>query len=83
MRDFFIDAFEQLVAVIVVLMIIAVIIAAIAAGSQRGVGLAGAIAVLVGGGIYVIVMGGIMYLGLGIYRNTQRTTEALEAMARK
>lgn len=83
MRDFFINAFEKLVGVIVILMIIGIVVAAIAAGTQRDVGLAGAIGILIGGGIYVIVMGGLMYLGLGIYNNTRRSAEALEEMARK
>ena len=83
MREFFIRVFETFVSILVVLMIIAVIVMAVAAAGHRDGGLLTAIMILIGGGLYVIAMGGLMYLGLGIYHNTRRSAEALEAMARK
>jgi len=89
MRDFFIGAFEKLVAVIVVLMIVGVVIAAAAVSFGGGMGPGGqggilqGLFVLIGGAIYVIFIGGAMYLGLGIYQNTRRTAELLEQMAAK
>lgn len=79
MRDFFIEWFERLVGVIVVLMALFFVVAAFAA-SQNG-GVLAFFGVLVMGAVYVVLMGGFMYLGLGIYRNTQRTAEATERMA--
>lgn len=87
MRDFFINAFEILVGVIVVLMALGVLIGAgaVAFGGQAGPGgvsgpLVG-LGILVGGAIYVVVIGGLMYLGLGIYQNTKRTAAAVEKIA--
>ncbi|WP_373355091.1 hypothetical protein [Pseudoroseicyclus sp. CXY001] len=84
MRDFFIRSFEMLVNVIVVLMVVFWVIAVIgtligpagAMGVPKGVAFVGA---LVGGGIYVVLMAGLLYMGLGIYQNTKRTADALEA----
>lgn len=89
MRDFFIGAFEKLVAVIVVLMSLGVVIGAAAVGFGAGMGpghqggIMQGLFVLIGGAIYVIFIGGAMYLGLGIYQNTRRTAELLERMAGK
>ena len=90
MRDFFINAFEKLVAVIVILMIIGVVIGAAAVSFGAGMGPGGqgggilqGLFVLIFGAIYVVFIGGAMYLGLGIYQNTRRTAEALERMAAK
>ena len=95
MRDFFINAFEKLVAVIVVLMCVFVVVMAVAAafgggmgpGGPEGPGLGGGILmglmVLAFGAIYVVLIGGAMYLGLGIYQNTKRTAELLERLAAK
>jgi hypothetical protein len=88
MRDFFINALEMLVGVLVVVMAIAVVVfAGIAAfgGGNMGPGapngiLAG-LAILVGGALYIILIGGALYLGLGIYQNTRKTAEVLERMA--
>ena len=90
MRDFFINAFEKLVAVIVVLMCIFVVIAAAAVSFGAGMGPGGqgggilqGLMVLIVGAIYVVFLGGAMYLGLGIYQNTKRTADLLERMAPK
>ena len=90
MRDFFINAFEKVISVVVVLMCIGVLggAAAVAFGGQtmgpNGAGgpFAGLL-VLIGGAIYVIVVGGIMFLGLGIYQNTRKTAELMEKLANK
>ena len=76
MREFFINSFEKLVAVIIVLMGIGVIVAAIGATQEAGV--LGFIVVLVVGALYVIMMGGMLYLGLGIYHNTKRMADAMD-----
>jgi small-conductance mechanosensitive channel len=83
MRDFFINAFEKLVGVVIVLLLIGVVIGAIGAAfapSQPGQpsGILLSIAILLGGLIYVIFVGGALYLGLGIYQNTKRMAEALD-----
>lgn len=92
MRDFFINAFEKLVAVIVVLMCVFVVIAAVGVAFGGGMGPGGpgagggvlmGLLVLAVGAIYVVLIGGAMYLGLGIYQNTRRTAELLERMAAK
>lgn len=97
MRDFFIRALEVVIHIFVVIMIIAVVGAAIAAmsgvGGQGGMGPMGrpmpgngiglGLAILIGGGIYVVLVAGFLYLGLGIYQNTRRAADALEAMARR
>lgn len=76
MRDFFISWFEKLVGVIIILMGIGVVIGAFGAAQEGGV--LAFIGVLLFGAVYVIFMDGLMYLGLGIYHNTQRTADALE-----
>lgn len=76
MRDFFINTFEKLVAVIIVLLAIGAVVGAFGAAMEGGI--IAFVAVLVFGAVYVIAVGGFMYLGLGIYRNTQRTADALE-----
>lgn len=88
MRDFFIRGFEVIVSIVLILAAIGIVIAAGAAafgnaqiqGMPAGMGgpVAGAM-ILVGGFIALIVYGGLLYLGLGIYHNTRRTAEALEA----
>ncbi|MEM0936876.1 MAG: hypothetical protein AAF646_06420 [Pseudomonadota bacterium] len=79
MREFFIRILEKITGVIVALSAAAVIVAALAAIGEGGI--AGALLVLAFGLIYVVVLGGLMYLGLGIYHNTKRTAEAMEAMS--
>lgn len=81
MRDFFIESFEALVAVIIILMAVGVLIAGL--GAMFSQGFLQGIAILIGGGLYVIMMGGILYLALGIYHNTRRTAEAIERLAAK
>ena len=78
MRDFFISAFESLIAVIIVLIALGVLVGAAAATMQDGP-IAG-IAVLVGGTLYTIIVGGMLYMVFGIYHNTRRTAEACERM---
>ncbi len=83
MRDFFINALDKLVAVIVILMIIGVVVMAVMMTQQPQGGILMALGVLVGGALYVVLLGGFMYLGLGIYHNTRRTADATEAMANR
>jgi hypothetical protein len=84
MRDFFINSFEKLVGGVVILMIIGVVIAAFAAmAGPGGGGIFAGIGILIGGGLYVILMGGMLYLMLGVYRNTQRAADALERLENK
>lgn len=82
MRDFFINAFEYLLHVIVVLMLLGVIAGAgaILAGAvpDQPSGPVPAVLVLVIGLLYVTFVAGLMYLGLGIYQNTRRMADALE-----
>lgn len=81
MREFFIEWFEKLVAVIVVLLLVGTVIGAIGAATQPGAGIVMAILVLIGGGLYTIFLGGVMSLVLGIYHNPRRTAEAVEKQA--
>lgn len=90
MRDWFINAFEVLVGILVALMSLGVLVAAAAVAfggkqiGQSGIGgPAAAIGILVAGGIYVIVVGGLMYLGLGIYQNTKKTAAMIENLVNK
>lgn len=91
MRDFFINALEKIVGVIVVLLSLGVVFAAIATmmggghmgGQAMGGGPLAGLVVLVLGAIYVLFVGGFMYLGLGIYQNTKRSADALDKLANK
>ena len=76
MRDFFINSFEKLVGVIIILIAIGTLLGAFGAAQEGGI--LAFLAVLVFGAVYVVFMGGLMYLGLGISHNTQRTADALE-----
>ena len=76
MRDFFINSFEKLVAVLIVLLGIGVVIGAFGAAQDGGV--LAFIGVLIAGSIYVVMVGGLMYLGLGIYHNTKRMADAMD-----
>jgi hypothetical protein len=83
MRDFFINAFEKLVGVVIVLLLIGVVIGAGAVGfapPQPGQpsGILPALGILIFGLIYVIFIGGALYLGLGIYQNTKRMADAMD-----
>ncbi len=83
MRNFFITWSEKLVAVLMVLLILGVIAGAVAMSLSPEPGaMIAAVALLAFGGLYVIMIGGVLYLGFGIYHNTRRTAEALEAQNR-
>ena len=88
MRDFFIRGFEAILSLILIIMAVGIVIAAgIVAfgnasieGAPAGMqGPVAGIAILIAGFIGLIVYGGLLYLCLGIYHNTRRTAEALEA----
>ncbi|PVA07330.1 hypothetical protein [Thalassorhabdomicrobium marinisediminis] len=82
MRDFFINSLEMLINILVVIMSIGVLIATVMAWSlpaYQGGGFMTGLFVLVGGAVYVVLMGGMLYLFLGIYQNTKRTAELLDA----
>ncbi|MBC7156667.1 MAG: hypothetical protein H5U20_04025 [Rhodobacteraceae bacterium] len=89
MRDFFIRGLEILVGIVISLMALAIVIAAAAAmlgqappmgpGAPALNGPVAGLLILLGGFIYLVFVGGVMYLGLGIYQNTKRTVELLEA----
>lgn len=87
MRDFFIGSLNILIGIFLVLLTLGVIGFAAAAfmggmttpdGQQVGGALMG-VGILVGGLIYVMFIGGFMYLGLGIYHNTKRMADAMDA----
>ena len=88
MRDFFIRGFEAILSIILIIVAVIIVIAAGAAafggaqmeGMPGGMGgpIAGLI-ILVVGFVGLMIYGGLLYLGLGIYHNTRRTAELLEA----
>jgi hypothetical protein len=86
MIAFFVRSLELLMNVLIVLSVAAVFVAACAAGfggvplenGQTWIGPVLFFVVLLGGLICVTIFGGIVYLGLGIYKNTKRSAEALE-----
>lgn len=84
MRDFFINALEKLIAVLIVLMAIAVVVGAVVVSMnpQQG-GIVAGLVLLVVGALYVVLMGGMLYLAFGIYHNTRRTADACEQMANR
>ena len=89
MRDFFIRGFEAILSIVLVVAAIGIVIVAGAAafGGATAIeglpsGASGPVAgliILVVGFVGLLVYGGLLYLGLGIYHNTRRTAEALEA----
>ena len=83
MRDFFIDALETIIAAMIVVGGIAILISGVAMMFSPEGGLFAGLAVWFGGAIWLMMTGGMAYLGLGIYHNTRRTAEAMEAMARR
>lgn len=83
MRDFFIRSMEWIINVVMVLGAIVVVASSIAVMFSVGGGFWQGIGVLILGALYLILMGGMVYLGLGIYSNTRRTADAIEALARK
>ena len=81
-RDFFINALEKVIGVLVVLVAIGIVFGAGAAltGNAGQTDLPGplmALLILIGGGLYMIMIFGFLYLGLGIYHNTKKTAEKL------
>jgi len=81
MRDFFINSYEKLVAIIVVLMALGTVVSGLGMMAQAGF-LAGLVS-LVFGGAFVIFLGGTMYLVLGIYQNTRQTADAVARMTQE
>jgi uncharacterized membrane protein len=82
MRDFFINTFESLIAIIVVLSAISAVIAGFSTMFTGG-GFFGGLAVLIFGAISTVVLGGGLYLAFGIYHNTKRTADAVERLVQK
>ena len=80
MRDLFIRSMEWIVNIFITLGAIAVVVSGLVVMFSDQGGFLRGLAVLFGGAIYLIVVGGIIYLGLGIYNNTRRTAEAVEAL---
>ena len=78
MRNFFINALERIVGVVVILGAVLVAVATIGALVAPQGGIGPAAAVLVGGTLYLLITGGLMYLALGIHANTKRTADLLE-----
>ncbi|MEH6786136.1 MAG: hypothetical protein V7673_02330 [Paracoccus sp. (in: a-proteobacteria)] len=83
MRDFFIRSMEWIVNIFITLGAIAVVVSGLVVMFSDQGGFLRGLAVLFGGAIYLIVVGGIIYLGLGIYNNTRRTAEAVEALVNR
>ncbi|MEM9317830.1 MAG: hypothetical protein AAGA70_02350 [Pseudomonadota bacterium] len=79
MREFFINALETLITVIVALGAVGLLIATVSALIQQGFLVA--LGILIGGSLYLIVLAGFIYLALGIHANTKRSAELLEQMA--
>lgn len=82
MRDFFINSFEKLIAVIVVISAIGTVIAGLSTMFTGG-GFFGGIGVLIAGALYTLILGGSLYLVFGIYHNTKRTADAVERLEQK
>lgn len=67
---------------VIVLGALAVLVAGVGSMFSHGGFLRG-LGILIGGAIYLMLIGGMAYLGLGIYHNTRRTADAVEALARR
>lgn len=88
MRNFFIRAFDVLIAVIAILMIIGTLVltyfaftgGTIIQGLPFEGGPISGLMMLVGGLLFTIIQVGFLYIGTGIYMNTKRTAEAVETM---
>ncbi len=88
MVAFFVRSLELLMNVLIVLGVATVFVAACAAGfggvplenGQTWIGPVLFFVVLLGGLICLTIFGGVVYLGLGIYKNTKRSAEALERL---
>lgn len=83
MRDFFIFWMERIVNVVIVLGAAGVLIGGIVVMFAPTGGFLQGILTWIFGAIYLILMGGMIYLGLGIYNNTRRTADAVEALTRR
>lgn len=83
MREFFINALEKIIAVVIVLGAVVVLVAGIGAMFSPYGGFFQGLGILIGGALYLMLVGGMAYLGLGIYHNTRRTADAVEALARR
>ena len=79
MRDFFIEALDKLIGVIIVILALAVLVAAIGVTVQGQHPILAGLVVLSVGAVYVMLIGGMLYLFLGIYYNTKRTADILES----
>lgn len=88
MRDFFIKSLELILNVVVVIVALGIIVAAgvaLAGGGGAAFGtsdIGAAVLILVGGFVNLVLFAGFAYLGLGIYQNTKRTADLLEAQGR-
>ena len=87
MRDFCIGLFSKIIDILVVLSLIGVLIGAtfVYIESEKmgsPVSHFRAVIVLIGGALYVSFLAGALYLGLGVYHNTKRSAELLEAQLR-
>lgn len=83
MRDFFILWLERIVNVVIILGAVGVLVAGLVVMFSTTGGFLQGLATWAFGFVYLIVMGGMIYLGLGIYNNTRRTADAVEALARR
>lgn len=83
MREFFIDALEKIIAVVIVLGALMVLVAGFGTMFTPHGGFWRGLAILIGGAIYLMLIGGMAYLGLGIYHNTRRTADAVEKLAQR
>lgn len=77
MRDFFIDSAERVLVWFMFLLLVAVAVAGIGVMRAPFGSVWQGVAILVGGGLYVVVMAGLMFVAVGIYRNTQETNHLL------
>jgi hypothetical protein len=83
MRDFFIEALDKLIAVIIVILALAVVFGSIGIMAQGGEQILVGFLALAAGAVYVMLMGGMLYLFLGIYYNTKRTADILDNKRQK
>lgn len=83
MRDLFIGLFEKFIGGFVLLLCVGVLVGAVATFLSPNGGLLPAVLTLMAGITYAVLMGGMMYLFLGVYHNTKRTAEAIEALAKR
>lgn len=86
MRNLFINSLEMVAHILALILVIGVILFAgmvLFEGFLGVQGLLPALGVLICGLIVVIMTIGMIYLFLGIHRNTKRTAEAVEALQNK